>query len=193
MIISDTIWATKTIFHHTDSARLPWILRDQMLKPGSNRVGNYPDDFLWATPDPMGDPTASSAVAKNKYRDGDIAAVRFTLSATDFRPWNEMKASHPRWQAHHIAILESAAMKMGASPQLIAQWQCRLEPLPASRWLAVEFRTWRNPHGERCSRAPCALSVATPWASCLTALHSAPSSAPGATVRRPVTPAQSWN
>jgi len=36
-------------------------------------------------------------------------------------------------------------MKMGASPQQIAQWQCRLEPLPASRWLAVEFRTWRNP------------------------------------------------
>jgi hypothetical protein len=133
------------LYHHTDSARLPWILRDQSLKPGSNNIGDFPDDFLWATPDPMGDPTASSAVNKNQYRDGDIAAVRFTLSRDDFKPWDDMKTSHPRWQARHIALLESAAIKMGATPQQIAQWRCRLEPLPASEWLAVEFRTWRNP------------------------------------------------
>jgi len=77
---------TPPLYHHTDSARLPWILRDQSLKPGNNNIGDFPDDFLWATPDPMGDPTASSPVAKYKYRDGDIAAVRFTLSATDFAP-----------------------------------------------------------------------------------------------------------
>jgi hypothetical protein len=56
-----------------------------------------------------------------------------------------MKTAHPRWEPRHIALLESAAAKMGASLQQIAQWQCRIEPLPASRWLAVEFRTWRNP------------------------------------------------
>jgi hypothetical protein len=145
MDTQNTIATMPFVYHFTDSARLPWILRDQMLKPGSNNIGDFPDDFLWATPDHMGDPTASSAVAKNEYREGRIAHVRFTLTDADFMPWDAMKAAHPRWQARHIAILESAAIKMGALPQQIAQWQCRLEPLRADRWLAVEFRTWRNP------------------------------------------------
>jgi hypothetical protein len=133
------------LYHFTDSARLPWILRDQSLKPGSNNIGDFPDDFLWATPDPLGDPTASSAVNPAAYRNGDIAAVRFTLSADDFTPWDEMKMSHPRWQARHIALLERSAIEMGTSPKQIAEWQCRVEPLASDRWLAVEFRTWRNP------------------------------------------------
>jgi hypothetical protein len=135
------------VYHHTDIAHLPWILRDQALKPGDNEIGDFPYDFLWATTDPLGDPTASSAgaTARAGYRDGLIANVRFVLASEDFAPWAEMKASYPRWELRHIAILESAAIKMGASPRQIAEWQCRLEPLPASEWLAVEFRTWRNP------------------------------------------------
>lgn len=133
------------VYHHTDSARLPWILRDQALKPGSNRVGDFPDDFLWATTDPMGDPTASSAVHPAAYRNGEIAMVRFALAADDFMPWAAMKTAHLRWEPRHIAVLEDTALQMGSSPRQIAQWRCRVEPLRADRWLAVEFRTWRNP------------------------------------------------
>ena len=33
---------------------------------------------------------------------------------------------------------------MGATPRQIAAWRCRVGPLSADRWLAIEFRTWRN-------------------------------------------------
>jgi hypothetical protein len=158
-----------TLYHFTDSARLPWILRDQALKPGSNNIGDFPDDFLWATPDLMGDPTASSAVNPSKYCDGDIAAVRFMLSAADFAPWDEMKASHPRWEPRHIAILESAAVRMGATPRQIAQWQCRTEPrCPRANGWRWSFVHGATRAGGRCNPTLCVLS-APAWACCSTA------------------------
>ena len=40
------------LYHHTDSARPPWILRDQALKPDRIQAGRFPyPDFLWATTD----------------------------------------------------------------------------------------------------------------------------------------------
>jgi hypothetical protein len=96
------------IYHHTDSARLPWILRDQSLKPGGNQIGDFPDDFLWATSDPMGDPTATStsAAARARYRDGLIANVRFVLARDDFAPRLTVKETYPQWTPKHCAMLE---------------------------------------------------------------------------------------
>jgi hypothetical protein len=38
------------VYHHTEIARLPWILDAGALRPGRCTVGNYPDpDFLWGT------------------------------------------------------------------------------------------------------------------------------------------------
>jgi hypothetical protein len=135
--------AITTIFHYTDSARLPWILHEQLLKPGRNQIGNFPDpDFLWATTDPLGDSTAASGtrLAKAMYRQGIVAAVRFTLAMGDFMPWAVAKEKHPQWTSQQCARLEK-----NVPPKQVAQWYCRTEALPASRWLAVEFRTWKNP------------------------------------------------
>jgi hypothetical protein len=130
------------LYHHTDSAHLPWIIHEQALKASDNRVGGYPEDFLWATENPAGDPTATSAVAMRQgYRSGAVAAVRFTLSAHDFAPWAEVKGG---WSAKHVAMLEGSVGKMGGSAREIAQWWCRVKPLPAVAWGAVEFRTWSN-------------------------------------------------
>ena len=130
------------LYHHTDSARLPWILRDQTLKPIRN-YGCLPEpDFLWATTDPMGDSTATSSFGNDRaaYRDGNIAAVRFTLDEADFTPWTVARTLYPQWTPRHCAALEN-----GVPPGQVARWRCRVEPLDASRWLAVEYRTWRNP------------------------------------------------
>jgi hypothetical protein len=128
-----------TLYHHTDSAHLPWILYDRALKPGLNRIGTFPEDFLWATANPMGDPTATSILGptvREGYRSGKLAAVRFALDDADFTPWTKMKE---RWSTRHIALLENCA-----SASDIARWHCRAASLPVERWTAVEFRTWTN-------------------------------------------------
>ena len=55
------------IYHHTDSAHLPWILNDAALKPATGTsCGIFPDpDLLWATTDPLGDPTITITVSKD--------------------------------------------------------------------------------------------------------------------------------
>ncbi len=129
-----------SLYHHTDSARLPWILRDGVLKPGNSRLGGFPDDFLWATANPVGDTTASSLYNPAPYRDGRIAQVRFTLHEADFISWAEAKATHSRWSPRFCDLLEARA-----SAAQIAQWFCRSATLDHDRWLALDFRTWRNP------------------------------------------------
>jgi hypothetical protein len=53
-----------TLYHFTDTARLPWILLTRQLEPGRNQVGGYPVDFLWATTNARGD--ATSTVTMNQ-------------------------------------------------------------------------------------------------------------------------------
>jgi hypothetical protein len=131
----------RLLFHHTDSARLPWILCEQFLKPGRNQLGNFPNpDFLWATTDPLGDSTAAGSYAKAMYRQGGVAAVRFTLAFDDFIPWTLAKETYPQWTIQQCARLEK-----NVPLKQIARWYCRAEALPASHWIAVEFRTWKRP------------------------------------------------
>jgi hypothetical protein len=122
------------VYHFTDSAGLPWILRSGELRPGSNKIGGFPDpDFLWATTDPRGDGTAS---AMRGYRRGGVRLVRFTLHAHDFEPWRVVVGRFPAWTSHQIRLLEQIAKSSTET------WRCRTEPLPKSSWVTIDTRTY---------------------------------------------------
>ena len=68
---------SEVVYHFTNSARLPWIIETCELRPGLNRVGDYPNpDFLWATTNQLGDNTASgmSGGSYTAYRQGRDSA-----------------------------------------------------------------------------------------------------------------------
>jgi hypothetical protein len=85
--------------HFTDTAHLPWILRDGELRPGRNKIGKVPIEFIWATASPIGDRTCAAMcrpveTSDPRYgwgrntisalREGLSRLVRFTLPETDF-------------------------------------------------------------------------------------------------------------
>jgi hypothetical protein len=138
----------EVVYHFTDTARLPWILKSGELEVEKNRVGNFPDEgFLWATRDPRGARSAAAYWGNNgrAYRNGDTMLVRFTLPAQDFESWRTVIARYPSWTDKHIAALEDSGRKRGCSPD---KWQCRPEPLPSYRWLAIDCRSYVG-HGWR--------------------------------------------
>jgi hypothetical protein len=136
------------LYHHTDSAHLPWILNDAALKPATGTsVGIYPDpDFLWATTDPLGDPTTTTSFkdGREAYRNGKIAAVRFTLFEDDFMAWPAIRELYPQWTPELCALLER-----NVSPSVVAKWRCRVSALPEERWERIEYRTWSRPAWRR--------------------------------------------
>lgn len=128
-----------TVYHFTDTARLPWILLDGMLKPGRNRIGGFPDpDFLWATTAAIGDRTASASV--KAFRDGLTLMVRFDLDEADFERWPDITSRFPNWTPGHVARLRRAAGP-GADA---STWRCRIDPLSRDRWLAIWVRSYRD-------------------------------------------------
>ena len=129
------------VYHYTDTARLPWILRDRELRPGRNQYGGFPDpDFLWATTMPIPDATASPAGQKatQALREGRTRLVRFTLRADDFCSWPAIVADYPAWTPGEVRRLEKAAHGK-SNPK---HWRCRAEALPRAAWVAVETRGW---------------------------------------------------
>lgn len=140
--------SASTVHHFTDTGRLPWILREGILRPGANRLGGFPEpDFLWATTSPIGDRTASASL--DALRSGLVRFVRFTLRARDFESWPAITKAHPAWTPAQVARLEQAAR--GQSQP--GDWRCRPLPLPREAWLEVATRgyvdkTWQplDPH-----------------------------------------------
>jgi hypothetical protein len=132
---------TQPLYHFTDTARLPWILRAHQLEAGRNQIGGYPVDFLWATTDPRGDATSAATMNQQAqaWRSGLVQKVRFTLAAEDFEPWPAILERYPQWTAEQVAALERLATSRGVSP---STWRCRAAPLPRERWLAVETRSY---------------------------------------------------
>jgi hypothetical protein len=128
------------VYHFTDTARLPWILSTGELRPGRNAIGKFPSpDFLWATTSDKGDPTA--AAGKRAWREGMTRLVRFTLAAEDFEPWPTVYSRFPQWTPDQVQSLEMTALASGSSP---SRWLCRVDPLPADKWLSIETRTYRG-------------------------------------------------
>lgn len=81
-----------TLYHYTDTARLPWILSSGVLRPSENRIGGMQQDVLWATSNPVGDRSASIDRG-GKWRGGDLLHVRFVLDESDFQPWSEARGT----------------------------------------------------------------------------------------------------
>jgi hypothetical protein len=128
------------LYHHTDTARLPWILKSGELRPGRNAIGGYPDpDFLWATTDHQGDATASAHRGEH-YRSGKIRHVRFVLDSADFIPWSDISAAFPSWTPDHIDRLEGFARSKSTSP---SSWWVRAEPIAVER-ARIETRSYTN-------------------------------------------------
>jgi len=127
------------LYHHTDTARLPFILKSGELRPGRNKSGGFPDpDFLWATTDDKGDATASADRAGH-YRSGKVRHVRFALDSADFIPWADIPARFPAWGVH-VERLEASARLKSTKP---SSWWCRAEPL-SLRGVRIETRSYAN-------------------------------------------------
>jgi hypothetical protein len=131
------------VYHFTDTVRLPWIVESGELRAGSNRIGGYPDDFLWATTAHQGDRTASGMQG---YRQGITGLVRLALHAEDFELWPDILAGFPQWTDAHVRSLAAAARRQGEMD--FTRWRARAEPLPLSRVLTIEAKTftsnWRS-------------------------------------------------
>jgi hypothetical protein len=126
------------VYHHTNTAHLPWILYSGELQLGKSKVGDFPDpDFLWATTDANGDSTASFSL--EAYRAGILDRVRFTLSADDFEKWPDITRDFPAWTPDHIARL--GRVKNARSDL----WRARSEPLPRLAWVQIHTRSYRRP------------------------------------------------
>ena len=132
-----------TVFHFTDTLRLPWILIERQLSPTRGMAApDYPrPTFLWATTNAAGDRSAASSgdSSYQLWRQGGTLLVRFVLAAEDFTPWAEMQRQSPQWTPEKIARLERNGRKKGSSPE---HWQCRTEPLAIDRWVGIETRSY---------------------------------------------------
>lgn len=133
-----------TLYHFTDTARLPWILAAGELRPSRNRIGGFPREFVWATTNEKGDRTASAA--RDEWCTGLVRRVRFTVRPEDFFPWSEVTQRFPEWTPDQIARLEVSARRLGETA--FAGWRCRAEPLPLDRVLRLETKTWSGPWQE---------------------------------------------
>jgi len=132
------------IYHHTDSSHLPYILQSGELRPGRNALGGFPNpDFLWATTDGRGDPSATTRYGNGMlgYRTGQTLMVRFRLAEEDFEGWPDIIARFPAWTPAEAKRLEACAPRE-ARPQ---DWRCRAEPLPRSRWLGIDTKSYTGP------------------------------------------------
>ena len=134
-----------TLYHFTDTIRLPWIMRSGELRPGANRIGGFPDpDFVWATTNESGDRSASGGAGKigsQAYRAGASRLVRLKLRAEDFIQWGKIGQRYPAWTPDQIARLEAAAKGKSSSDA----WWCRADPLPRSKWVQIDTRSYAAP------------------------------------------------
>lgn len=124
-----------TLYHYTDTARLPWILSSGVLRPSENRIGGMQQDVLWATSNPAGDRSASIDRGGD-WRGGDLLHVRFALDEADFQPWSEARGTLG-WPATDVSRLETTK---GAEP---AAWWIRREPLMIDGTV-IEIRSYAD-------------------------------------------------
>jgi hypothetical protein len=133
---------SKEVYHFTDTPRLSPIIETCELRPGTNRFGEYPQDFLWATTNPIGDRTSSamSPAGLKLWRSGASQLIRFTLDAKDFGTFSEALRNCPEWTADQIARLKRSNAAMGGGDT--NKWRCRSEPLPLTKVLRVEAKSF---------------------------------------------------
>src|SRR3954471_3121924 len=133
------------LFHHSDTAHLPFILSAGELQPSKNRVGNYPEpDFVWATSSPDGDGTSTlmmSKAGRDAHRDNVVLRVRIELPQAEFFHWSQVEELYPQWTAEQRAKLETRAAGV-SDPKL---WWCRDGYLPVTEATPIFVKDWRSP------------------------------------------------
>ena len=129
---------TPKLYHFTCTARLPWIIEANELRPYRNQIGGLSSpNLLWATTSSQVEPAATGLEG---YREHVVALVRLTLFADDFETWPTMVARLSQSTIEHVRRLEADA---GASGQVgVELWRARAEPLPFSRIICVEAKTY---------------------------------------------------
>jgi hypothetical protein len=126
-----------TVYHFTCTARLPWIIDTNELRPYRNQIGGLPGlDLLWATTSSQIDLAASGLEA---YREQVAALVRLTLSAEDFESGPTITARLSQSTIDHVHRLEADAGARGQAD--LELWCARLGPLPVSRIICADART----------------------------------------------------
>ena len=141
------------VYHFSSSAHLPWILESGELRPGSNKIGGLPLDFLWATTNPRGSRTSSAMVGawKDAWRRGSTRAVRFTLPTEAFTTLPDTLQRFPQWTNEHVTALKGSASRFGDSD--IEGWRCRAKPLPIGPEIQIDTRAydgdWRPLEGRQ--------------------------------------------
>jgi hypothetical protein len=138
---------TKKVYHFTSTSHLPWILKAHKLVPNHDNSLDFPSSYLlWATTNAEGDRSIPS-IFKRTYIDewerDFVRLVRFTLDIGDFEPWLEIIKRFPQWAPKDVKLTELEDDSVWDIPP--STWQCRTEPLPMERWLAVETRTQSGP------------------------------------------------
>jgi hypothetical protein len=131
-----------TVYHFTDTIRLPWIIETGELRPSSNRIGGFPQDPLWATTSDNGDKTSAvfGKGARDVWRKGFSQLIRFTLDSDDFSEWKDVVGRDPDWTSDHVARLVLSAKALGEPDT--SKWRARREPLLLNRVLAVHAKSY---------------------------------------------------
>lgn len=131
-----------TVYHFTDTIRLPWILASGELRPSRNVVARWPMALLWATSNPVGDRTSNinSEWSLKAYRQGVSQMVRFTLRGSDFLSWQEIQNQFPVWTATDVYRIESSARERGETG--IDKWYGRVDGLPLDAVVEVHAKTY---------------------------------------------------
>jgi hypothetical protein len=128
----------KKLYHFTCTARLPWIIDANDLRPYRNQIGGLPGhDMLWATTSNEFDPAASGLEA---YREQVAALVRLTLSADGFEPWPTIITRLSQSTIENVRRLEADARAPGQVGS--ERWHAQAEPLPLSRIICAEAKTY---------------------------------------------------
>lgn len=133
----------KPLYHFTNSAHLPRIIRSGELRPPAFELPGqeHLPEFVHATSNPNGERTAAGWWHWQPTFDaGVIRRVRFTLHAEDFAPWREVYA-RSGWSPFDMISLERAALSRGSNT---AKHFCRAEPLSLSRVIAVHTRSVKS-------------------------------------------------
>jgi hypothetical protein len=129
------------VYHFTDTARMPRIIETGELRPSNNFVGNFPQDFLWATTNSAGDRTSSAQSQQDAYRKGFVQIIRLTLKGEAFDDWHSVLAKFPAWTDQHINSLLAVARRQGETG---SNWRARVDPLPLSEVTAVHAKSYKT-------------------------------------------------
>lgn len=123
-----------TVYHYTDTARLPHIITDGKLRLEGVSHGDYPWQLLWGTTNAHGDRSASSSVRSPYFDQKGGALIRIASPRYLWTPWSKAKES---WPVEDVQCLERTAADMGQEPW---SWMCREEELSADHFGQISYR-----------------------------------------------------